>query len=182
MTNCCNLYPYCFFLSSFCVVRHVRLCFLNNFYCDILHRIQYCDSYVLSSVTSVNLKKAGMASRNIVLKKQYTLFWISLAVVFGLLVLTKYSLSCQKKIIIGGKRKKLQLKFVYYTFIATECYHDIATKRKFVNFFLRQWIPSQKYSEGGGTSVHRIDSDVNSLLLMLRLPLRCDGISNSITN
>ena len=41
-----------------------------------------------------------------------------------------------EKIIIGGKRKKLQLKFVYYTFIATECYHDIATKRKFVNFFL----------------------------------------------
>ena len=71
MTNCCNLYPYCFFLSSFCVVRHVRLCFLNNFYCDILHRIQYCDSYVLSSVTSVNLKKAGMASRNIVLKKHF---------------------------------------------------------------------------------------------------------------
>lgn len=49
-----------------------------------------------------------------------------------------------EKIIIGGKRKKLQLKFVYYTFIATECYHDIATKRKFVNFFLLRWIPSQK--------------------------------------
>ena len=34
----------------------------------------------------VNLKKAGMASRNIVMKKQCTLFWISFAVVFGLLV------------------------------------------------------------------------------------------------
>ena len=33
------------------------------------------------SVTSVNLKEAGM------FKKQYTLFWISFAVVFGLLVL-----------------------------------------------------------------------------------------------
>ena len=44
----------------------------------------YC--YILRSVTSVNLKKAGMASRNIVIKKQYTLLWISFAVVFGLLV------------------------------------------------------------------------------------------------
>ena len=26
-----------FFLSSFCVVHHFRLCLLNNFYCDILH-------------------------------------------------------------------------------------------------------------------------------------------------
>ena len=34
----------------------------------------------------VNLKKAGMASQNIVIKKQYTLFQISFAVVFGLLV------------------------------------------------------------------------------------------------
>ena len=38
-------------------------------------------------LTSVNLKKAGMTSRDIVMfKKQYTLFWISFAVVFGLLV------------------------------------------------------------------------------------------------
>ena len=45
------------------------------------------DSYI-SSVTSVNLKKADMASRNnVMFKKQYTLFWISSAVVFGLLVL-----------------------------------------------------------------------------------------------
>ena len=35
--------------------------------------MQYCDSYI-SSVTFVNLKKAGMASPNIVMKKQYTLF------------------------------------------------------------------------------------------------------------
>ena len=40
----------------------------------------------ISSVTSVNLKKAGMARRNIVIKKQYTLLWISFAVVFGLLI------------------------------------------------------------------------------------------------
>ena len=41
----------------------------------------------VSSVTSVNLeKKVGMASRNIVMEEQYTLFWISFAVVFGLLV------------------------------------------------------------------------------------------------
>ena len=46
------------------------------------------------------------------------------------------------KIIIGGKRKKVQLKFVYYTFIVTECYHGIATKTKFVDFFLR--IPYEK--------------------------------------
>ena len=32
------------------------------------------------------LKKTGMANRNIVIKKQYTLLWISFAVVFGLLV------------------------------------------------------------------------------------------------
>ena len=38
------------------------------------------------------------------------------------------------------------------------------------------------FSEGGGTSVHRLDSDVTSLLLIQRFPLRCDGISNSITN
>ena len=34
-----------------------------------------------------SLKTVSMASRNIVMKKQYTLFWISFAVVFGLLVL-----------------------------------------------------------------------------------------------
>ena len=34
----------------------------------------------------VNLKKASMASRNIVMKKQCKLFWISFAVVFGPLV------------------------------------------------------------------------------------------------
>ena len=35
---------------------------------------------------SLLLNKAGMASRNIVVKKQYTFLWISFAVVFGLLV------------------------------------------------------------------------------------------------
>ena len=33
---------------------------------------------IISSVTSANLKKAGMASRNIVMKKQYMLFWSAL--------------------------------------------------------------------------------------------------------
>ena len=37
-----------------------------------------------TEITSVNLKKAGMTSRHIVIEKQYTLFWISFAVVFGL--------------------------------------------------------------------------------------------------
>ena len=40
----------------------------------------------MNSVTSVNVKKAGMASRNIVMKKQYTLLRSAqFAVVFGLL-------------------------------------------------------------------------------------------------
>ena len=38
----------------------------------------------ITEITSVNLKKAGMTSRHIVIEKQYTLFWISFAVVFGL--------------------------------------------------------------------------------------------------
>ena len=42
----------------------------SPFYCDFLHCIKYCDCYI-SSVTSVNLKKAGMASRNIVIKTIY---------------------------------------------------------------------------------------------------------------
>ena len=33
---------------------------------------------IISSVTSANLKKVGMASRNIVMKKQYMLFWSAL--------------------------------------------------------------------------------------------------------
>ena len=40
-----------------------------------------------TEITSVNLKKAGMTSRHIVIEKQNTLFWISFAlfaVVFGL--------------------------------------------------------------------------------------------------
>ena len=58
------------------------------------------DSYI-SSVTSVNLKKAGMASRNIVMfKKQYTLFWTSFAVVFGLLVLGKKVYSIDRSILL----------------------------------------------------------------------------------
>ena len=45
------------------------------------------------TVTSVSLKKAGMASRNIVMKKQCTLFWIDFAVVFGLVVLDESCMS-----------------------------------------------------------------------------------------
>ena len=66
------------FLSIFCVVGHFRLSLLNNFFRDILHLynivIPTIPTQFLSSVTFVNLKKAGMASRKIVIKKQYTLF------------------------------------------------------------------------------------------------------------
>ena len=41
---------------------------------------------IINSVTSVNLKKAGMASRNIVMKKTRHVVMISFIVVFGLLV------------------------------------------------------------------------------------------------
>ena len=67
MTNYCNPYPYHFFFSSFCFVRHFRLSLLNNFYCDILHLYNIL-FLIIGSVTSANLKKAGMASRNIVMK------------------------------------------------------------------------------------------------------------------
>ena len=67
--NYCNPYKCISLLflafPAFCLVRHFRLSLLNNFYCDILHL--HCDCYI-SSVTSVNLKKAGMAIRNIVMK------------------------------------------------------------------------------------------------------------------
>ena len=59
----CNQYPRYFFFSSFFVVRHFRLSLLNNFYCDNLHNIVI---HILNSLKSENLKKAGMASRNIV--------------------------------------------------------------------------------------------------------------------
>ena len=45
----------------------------SPFYCDFLYCIKYCDCYI-SSVTSVNLKKAGMASRNIVIKNNIRCF------------------------------------------------------------------------------------------------------------
>ena len=40
--------------------------FTNNFYCDILHLYNIVFP-VINSVTSVNLKKTGMASRNILM-------------------------------------------------------------------------------------------------------------------
>ena len=52
-----------FSFPVFCVVRHFRLSLLNNFYCDNLHNIVI---HILNSLKSENLKKAGMASRNIV--------------------------------------------------------------------------------------------------------------------
>ena len=68
-----------FSFPVFRVVRHFRLSHLIYIIINIVIPI-------ISSVTSVNLKKACMASRNIVSTKQYTLFLISFAVVFGLLV------------------------------------------------------------------------------------------------
>ena len=70
-----NPYPYYFFFSSFffVVVRYFRYSLLNNFHCDFLHLYNIVIP-IINSVTPVNLKKAGMASRNIVMKKQSTLF------------------------------------------------------------------------------------------------------------
>ena len=62
-----------FFFLSFYVVRLSRLSLLNNHISwDILHLYNIVTP-IIDSVTFFNLKKAGMASRNIVLKKQYTL-------------------------------------------------------------------------------------------------------------
>ena len=66
-------------------VLSASLSLLNNFYCDIFHLYNIVIP-IVSSVTSVNLKKAGMASRNIVMKKKQYVVLISFAVVFGLLV------------------------------------------------------------------------------------------------
>ena len=41
---------------------------LNNFYCDIHHLYNIVILIILNSVTSANLKKAGAASRKIVIK------------------------------------------------------------------------------------------------------------------
>ena len=63
----------------------------KKFYCDILH-LHDIVIPIINSVTSVNLKKAGMASRNIVMKKQYTLLWSALqySLDFSFLVLNTY--------------------------------------------------------------------------------------------
>ena len=50
-----------------------RLSLLNKFYCDIFHLYNIVIP-IINSVTSASLKKAGMACRNIVMKKQFTLF------------------------------------------------------------------------------------------------------------
>ena len=56
------------FSFLFYVVRQFRLSLLNNFYCYVLH-LYNIFIFIINSVTSVNLKKAGMASQNIVMKK-----------------------------------------------------------------------------------------------------------------
>ena len=56
-------------------MRHLRLSLLNNFSIAAFSIYIYWDSYI-RSVTSVNLKKAGMASRHIVIKKGSCLLWV----------------------------------------------------------------------------------------------------------
>ena len=56
------------FSFLFWVVRHFRLSLLNNFYCEIFSPYNIVIR-IINSVTSVNLKKAGMASQNIVINK-----------------------------------------------------------------------------------------------------------------
>ena len=62
------------------------LSLFNNGYCDISIYILNFVIPIINSVTSVNLKKAGMANRNIVMKKTKHVVMISFVVVFGLLV------------------------------------------------------------------------------------------------
>ena len=54
--------------QGFWVVRHFRLSLLNNFYCEIFSLYNIVIR-IINSLTSVNLKKAGMASQNIVINK-----------------------------------------------------------------------------------------------------------------
>ena len=73
-----------------CVIRHFRLSLLNNFYCDIL----YLYNIVIPTQVQYNICKPEEgwlwpAEILPVMKKQYILFWISSAVVFGLLVFGK---------------------------------------------------------------------------------------------
>ena len=56
------------FSFLFWVVRHLRLPLLNNFYCEIFSLYNIVIR-IINSLTSVNLKKAGMASQNIVINK-----------------------------------------------------------------------------------------------------------------
>ena len=56
------------FSFLFWVVRHFRLPLLNNFYCEIFSLYNIVIR-IINSLTSVNLKKAGMASQNIVINK-----------------------------------------------------------------------------------------------------------------
>ena len=56
------------FSFLFWVVRHFRLSLLNNFYCEIFSLYNIVIR-IINSLTSVNLKKAGMASQNIVINK-----------------------------------------------------------------------------------------------------------------
>ena len=56
------------FSFLFWVVSHFRLSLLNNFYCEIFSLYNIVIR-IINSLTSVNLKKAGMASQNIVINR-----------------------------------------------------------------------------------------------------------------
>ena len=57
------------FSFLFWAVSHFRLSLLNNFYCEIFSLYNIVIR-IINSLTSVNLKKAGMASQNIVINKR----------------------------------------------------------------------------------------------------------------
>ena len=55
-----------FFSSFLCCTSFPPLPFINNFYCDILH-LHNIVIPIINLVITVNLKKTGMASRNILM-------------------------------------------------------------------------------------------------------------------
>ena len=70
----CNQCPYKFFFSFLCCTSFPPLSF-KQFLLRHSPSSYNIVIPIINSVTSVNLKKGGMASRNIVMKKQYTLSW-----------------------------------------------------------------------------------------------------------
>ena len=73
MTNYCNSYPYYLLLFRFLCFTSFPPRLIKKIYCDTLH-LHNIVTPIINSVTSVNLKMAGMASQNTVEKKKYTLF------------------------------------------------------------------------------------------------------------